>query len=133
MNENNLLNSDKLYFSISEIAEAFGVSTSLIRYWETEFTFLRPHKNSKGDRRFTKQNIEQLQLIYNLVKVRGFTLDGAKNELKQNRKKLETIASLTQKLEGIKKGLLELKDEMTGDNWPFVMYIVPQSSFFNKF
>lgn len=116
MNENNLLNSDKLYFSISEISEAFGVSTSLIRYWETEFTFLRPHKNSKGDRRFTKQNIEQLQLIYNLVKVRGFTLDGAKNELKQNRKKLETIASLTQKLEGIKKGLLELKDEMTGDN-----------------
>ncbi len=113
MNENNLLNSDKLYFSISEIAESFGVSTSLIRYWETEFTFLRPHKNSKGDRRFTKQNIEQLQLIYNLVKVRGFTLDGAKNELKQNRKKLETIASLTQKLEGIKKGLTELKDEMT--------------------
>lgn len=109
MVENSLMKSDKLYFSISEIAESFGVSTSLIRYWETEFSFLKPHKNSKGDRRFTKQNIEQLQLIYHLVKERGFTLEGAKNELKENRKRLVAMSSLSSKLKEIKKGLEDLK------------------------
>ncbi|MCO6462345.1 MAG: MerR family transcriptional regulator [Saprospiraceae bacterium] len=112
MTENALLKSEKLYFSISEIAESFGVSTSLIRYWETEFSFLKPHKNSKGDRRFTKQNIEQLQLIYNLVKVRGFTLEGAKNELKENRKKLEIINNLHKKLGQLKIDLENLKAEL---------------------
>jgi len=109
MVENSLMKSDKLYFSISEIAESFGVSTSLIRYWETEFSFLKPHKNSKGDRRFTKQNIEQLQLIYHLVKERGFTLEGAKNELKENRKRLVAMSNLSSKLKEIKKGLEDLK------------------------
>lgn len=105
------MNSEKLYFSISEIAESFGVSTSLIRYWETEFSFLKPHKNSKGDRRFTKQNIEQLQLIYHLVKERGFTLEGAKNELKENKKRIQAITSISSRLKGLKKGLEELKDK----------------------
>ena len=112
MTENSLMNSEKLYFSISEIADSFGVSTSLIRYWETEFSFLKPHKNSKGDRRFTKQNIEQLQLIYHLVKERGFTLEGAKNELKENRKRLETINDLAERLIQINKGLDVLKNDL---------------------
>lgn len=112
MIENTLMSSEKLYFSISEIADSFGVSTSLIRYWETEFSFLKPHKNSKGDRRFTKQNIEQLQMIYHLVKERGFTLEGAKNELKENRKRLQSVTAISTKLNQIKKGLEELKDQL---------------------
>jgi len=112
MTENSLMNSEKLYFSISEIADSFGVSTSLIRYWETEFSFLKPHKNSKGDRRFTKQNIEQLQLIYHLVKERGFTLEGAKNELKENKKRVQSINSLSTKLYTIKSGLEELSKKL---------------------
>lgn len=102
----------KLYYSISEVAEMYDVSKSLIRYWETEFNFLKPHKNSKGDRRFTKQNIEQLGLIYFLVKEKGFTLEGAKKELtaqkSRNRRKNEII----QKLERIKKKMGQLMKKM---------------------
>lgn len=89
----------KLYYSIGEIATMFSVSKSLIRFWETEFDLLKPHKNSKGDRRFTQQNIDQFRTIYHLVKERGFTLDGAKREIKTNKdyltKKLTTINTLT--------------------------------------
>ncbi|MFT4664860.1 MAG: DNA-binding transcriptional MerR regulator [Polaribacter sp.] len=88
----------KLYYSIGEIATQFKVSKSLIRFWEAEFDLLKPHKNSKGDRRFTKQNIDQFQIIYTLVKERGFTLDGAKKEIKNNKenlvKKLKTVNTL---------------------------------------
>jgi DNA-binding transcriptional MerR regulator len=64
----------------------FDVSKSLIRYWETEFNYLKPHKNSKGDRRFTPQNLDQLQLIYHLVKEREFTINGAREEIKRLQK-----------------------------------------------
>jgi len=89
----------KLYYSIGEIAEMFSVSKSLIRFWETEFDLLKPHKNSKGDRRFTQQNIDQFRTIYHLVKERGFTLEGAKREIKNSKdylaKKLKAIDTLT--------------------------------------
>ena len=102
----------KLYYSIGELSEMFGVSKSLIRFWETEFDLLRPHKNSKGDRRFTKQNIQQFEIIYDLVKNRGFTLKGAKKELKDNKERIDNrvnaIASLT-KLKGF---LEDLKEKM---------------------
>lgn len=104
---------NKLYFTISEVSDMFGVSKSLIRYWETEFTFLKPHKNSKGDRRFTRQNIEQLQLIYHLVKEKGFTLEGAKNEIRENKKKLTTRQQLLDTLSKLKKDLEELNDSLT--------------------
>ncbi|MEM9548122.1 MAG: MerR family transcriptional regulator [Bacteroidota bacterium] len=97
----------KLYYSIGEVADMFGVSNSLIRYWESEFNVLKPSKNKKGDRRFMVKDIRTLEKIYTLVKERGFTLDGAKKELKkkpstttnsaivqrlvQTRNKLETI------------------------------------------
>ncbi len=73
----------KLYYSIGEVAEMFGVSNSLIRYWETEFKVLKPSKNKKGDRRFMVKDIRTLEKIYTLVKKRGFTLEGAKKELKK--------------------------------------------------
>lgn len=76
-------NLTKLYYSIGEVAEMFGVSNSLIRYWETEFKVLKPLKNKKGDRRFMVKDIRTLETIYTLVKERGFTLEGAKKELKK--------------------------------------------------
>ncbi|MEO7175009.1 MAG: MerR family transcriptional regulator [Saprospiraceae bacterium] len=104
---------NKLYFTISEVSDMFGVSKSLIRYWETEFTFLKPHKNSKGDRRFTRQNIEQLQLIYHLVKEKGFTLEGAKNEIRESKKKLTSRQQLLDTLSKLKKDLEDLSDSLT--------------------
>ena len=71
------------YYSIGEVAEMFGVNQSLLRFWENEFDIIQPRKNRKGDRLFTKENIQQIQIIYNLVKERGFTLEGAKQELKK--------------------------------------------------
>ena len=105
-------NLNKLYYSIGEVAEMFGLSKSLIRYWETEFSSLRPIKNSKGDRRFTKQNIQQLNLIFHLVKERGFTLEGAKNELKDQKKSIKLKSELKKKLLKIKSGLNKLQREL---------------------
>ena len=106
------LKDEKLYYSIGEIADMFGVSKSLIRYWETEFTILKPHKNSKGDRRFTKENIDQLQLIFDLVKNRGFTIEGAKKEIKQNKDLLKQKQIVLHKLVQLKSDILKLKDSI---------------------
>lgn len=102
----------KLYYSIGEVAEMFDVSTSLIRYWENEFDSLRPHKNSKGDRRFTVQNIEELNTIYHLVKEKGFTLDGAKAELKHIQERALQKKSLVKELTKIQKGLKKLSERL---------------------
>jgi len=75
----------KLYYSIGEVAEMFDVSTSLIRYWETEFKNLKPQKSKRGDRKFTVKDIKELEKIYTLVKEKGYTLLGAQKELKGNK------------------------------------------------
>ena len=75
----------KRYYSIGEVAKKLDVNTSLIRFWENEFSHIKPNKNSRGDRRFTKDNIRQLEEIHHLVKVRGFTLDGARREIATGR------------------------------------------------
>ena len=103
---------EKLYYSIGEVADLFGVSKSLIRYWESEFTILKPHKNSKGDRRFTKENIEQLQLIFDLVKNRGFTIEGAKNEIRQNKDLLKQKQAVLHKLIHLKNELLRFRESL---------------------
>ena len=105
-------NNAKRYFSIGEVAEQFGVSKSLIRFWESEFDTLRPHKNSKGDRRFTKKNIEELSLIYELVKKKGFTLEGAKREIKLYKARLKQKQQITDKLNELKSFLLKLRDSI---------------------
>jgi len=102
----------KRYYSISEVADMFGVSKSLIRFWETEFDILKPHKNSKGDRRFTQQNIEQLKEIYHLVKERGFTLSGAKQELKDRNQRDKEKQNVIETLERLKNLLIELKQQV---------------------
>ena len=107
-----LLKEDKLYYSIGEISDMFGVSKSLIRYWETEFSILKPHKNSKGDRRYTKENIAQLQLIFDLVKNRGFTIEGAKNEIKQNKDLIKQRQAVLQKLINLKAEMQKWKDSL---------------------
>lgn len=89
----------------------FGVSSSLIRYWESEFTILKPKKNRKGDRRFTKKDIENLEKIYTLVKERGFTLDGAKKELRKKNKKTHNLEVIT-KLNEIKAGLKDIRNKI---------------------
>ncbi len=88
-------NFNKLYYSIGEVAEIFQVNTSLIRFWEKEFDAIKPKKNAKGNRKFTPKDIEVLQRIYDLVKVKGFTLEGAKKALASKRQAMDNEASTT--------------------------------------
>lgn len=101
----------KRYYSIGEVAKMFDVSKSLIRFWENEFDFLRPHKNSKGDRRFTVHNIEQLNLIYELVKERGFTIDGARKEIQRLQEWEKEKEAWIGRLEGVLEGLRGIREE----------------------
>lgn len=105
----------KRYYSISEVAERFQVSQSLIRFWEKQFDNLRPTKNSKGDRRFTEKNLIQFKLIYHLLKEKGFTIKGAKLEIKENREKYIQRQKIIDKLQKIQNGLVGLKADL-GDN-----------------
>ena len=102
----------KLYYSIGEVSKAFDVNASLIRFWDKEFDILKPKKNAKGNRKFTPEDIKNLQLIYHLVKERGFTLDGAKTHLKENQKKTLDKFEIISKLESIKNELIKFKGEL---------------------
>ncbi len=103
---------EKLYYSIGEVSKAFGVNASLIRFWEKEFDVLQPKKNAKGNRKFTPQDIKNLELIYHLVKERGFTLEGAKTHLKEDKKETLSNFDVIRKLEYVKAQLLELKKNL---------------------
>ena len=103
---------EKLYYGIGEVADAFGVNTSLIRFWEKEFDVLQPKKNAKGNRKFTPQDIKNLQLIFHLVKERGFTLDGAKTHLKEGKQKTLDNFEIIQKLERVRTELLKIKEQL---------------------
>ncbi|MBN1416800.1 MAG: MerR family transcriptional regulator [Bacteroidales bacterium] len=103
---------EKLYYSIGEVARMFNVNTSLIRFWEKEFDIIKPKKNKKGNRFFTKQDIENFNLIFHLVKEKGLTLAGTKKKLRENRddttNNFEVIKTLTE----IKNVLLEIKESL---------------------
>ncbi len=103
---------EKLYYSIGEVAEAFDVNTSLIRFWEKEFDLIQPKKNAKGNRKFTQSDVKNFELIYHLVKERGFTLEGAKLHLKENKSDTLSKFEIIRKLKGIKAELKALKDSM---------------------
>lgn len=103
------LSKDKRYFSIGELAKAFDVNASLIRFWDKEFDILKPKKNAKGNRMFTPEDVKNLQVIYHLVKERGFTLEGAKTHLKEGQKKTLDKYEIISKLEAIKAQLTNLK------------------------
>jgi DNA-binding transcriptional MerR regulator len=101
----------KQYYSIGEVATMFKENQSLIRYWETEFDILQPRKNKKGDRFFRPVDIKNLVLIYDLLRRRKFTIEGAKDFLKRN-KKAEDKFAMIQSLEKIKSFLLELRSNL---------------------
>jgi len=103
---------EKRYYGIGEVARAFDVNTSLIRFWEKEFDVIQPKKNAKGNRKFTPKDIENLQLIYHLVKERGFTLEGAKTHLKEERQKTLSNFEIIRKLERIKAELIKIKEQL---------------------
>jgi len=102
----------KLFYSIGEVAEMFDVNASLIRFWEKEFDILQPKKNKKGNRMFTPDDVENLKIIYHLVKERGFTLDGAKQKLKGNKEDVVNNTEIAERLEKVKSYLLELKKHL---------------------
>ncbi|AEE19590.1 transcriptional regulator [Dokdonia sp. Hel_I_63] len=103
---------EKLYYTIGEVSKAFDVNASLIRFWEKEFDVIAPKKNAKGTRRFTPEDIKNLELIYHLVKERGFTLDGAKTHLKEGKKEILSNFDIIRKLEAVKAQLLEIKSNL---------------------
>ncbi|AXG68101.1 HTH-type transcriptional repressor BluR [Kordia sp. SMS9] len=103
---------DKLYYSIGEVANAFGVNASLIRFWEKEFDEIQPKKNAKGNRKFTPEDIKHIELIYHLVKERGFTLEGAKVHLKEEKKKTLSNFEIIRKLQHIRAELVKIKDNL---------------------
>lgn len=106
------LPADKRYYSIGEVAKAFSVNTSLIRFWEKEFDVLSPKKSATGNRKFTPEDVKSLELIYHLVKERGFTLEGAKTYLKENKHKTLDRFELIRKLESVKAELLKIKEQL---------------------
>ncbi|MEM7381474.1 MAG: MerR family transcriptional regulator [Bacteroidota bacterium] len=103
---------EKRYYGIGEVARAFDVNTSLIRFWEKEFDVIQPKKNAKGNRKFTPKDIKNLQLIYHLVKERGFTLEGAKIHLREERQKTLSNFEIIQKLERVKTELIKIKNQL---------------------
>ncbi|MGY0426731.1 MAG: MerR family transcriptional regulator [Polaribacter sp.] len=103
---------EKRYYKIGEVAKAFAVNTSLIRFWEKEFTIIKPKKNAKGNRLFTQEDIANFKLIYSLVKERGFTLDGAKQKLKENADVTIYNHEIVTRLEGVKAELIKIKNQL---------------------
>lgn len=103
---------EKRYYGIGEVAKAFDVNTSLIRFWEKEFDVLQPKKNAKGNRKFTPEDITNLKFIYHLVKERGFTLEGAKTHLKEEKQKSLNTFEIISKLEDVKAQLLKIKEQL---------------------
>lgn len=103
---------EKLYYSIGEVAEMFGVNASLIRFWEKEFDIIKPKKNKKGNRFFTKQDIDNIMLIFHLVKEKGLTLNGARKKIKENKDDTNNNHEVIKALTEIKSLLLEIKDSL---------------------
>lgn len=102
----------KLYYSIGEVAEMFDVNTSLIRFWEKEFSIIQPKKNRKGNRMFTPKDIENLQVIYHLLKERGYTIEGAKKKIKENKEDTLRESELVTKLQFVRAELEKIKKQL---------------------
>jgi len=116
MEKNTELAPDKLFYTIGQVAEMFKVNTSLIRFWEKEFDIINPNKNKKGNRLFTKTDIENFHIIFHLVKERGMTLRGAKQKLKENKEDTINNFKVISTLKDIKKLLLDIKNEIPDDS-----------------
>lgn len=104
--------SEKLYYSIGDVAEKFGLAPSTLRFWEKEFTTIKPYKNKKGDRFFTQEDIDHIALINHLVKEKGMTLKGAKTRIKDSKQETEDNFAIISKLQEVKNYLLQIKEEL---------------------
>ena len=102
----------KLYYSIGEVAKMFDINESTLRYWESEFPYLKPKTNSKNVRQYTEKDIEQIKVIYNLVKVRGFKLAAARKMLNENRKNVDKSADILEMMINLRDELKELKKQL---------------------
>jgi DNA-binding transcriptional MerR regulator len=103
---------EKLYYSIGEVAEIFNVAPSLIRFWESEFEIIKPKKNRKGNRQFTKEDIDSVKTIYHLVKEKGFTLQGAKEMLRNDNGAVKDKMDMIESLRSVRKFLTELREKL---------------------
>ena len=102
----------KLYYSIGEVAKMFNINESTLRYWESEFPHLKPKTNSKNVRQYTEKDIEQIKVIYNLVKVRGFKLAAARKMLNENRKNVDKSADILEMMINLRDELKNLKKQL---------------------
>lgn len=103
---------EKRYYSIGELAQAFGVKTSLLRFWEKEFDEINPRKNAKGDRKFTPKDVKVIELIFHLLKEKGYTIAGAKAYLKTSKKEAFDKHEIVSRLQKIKAELIGIKEAL---------------------
>ena len=103
---------EKLFYSMGEVAEMFDVNASLIRHWESQFSVIRPKRNKKGNRLFSPEDVENLKMIYHLVKEKGMTLKGAQQQLKNRKDETELHFEVIKRLKGIKEELLSIKSQL---------------------
>jgi len=102
----------KLYYSIGEVSEMLSINASTIRYWEGEFPTLKPRKNRKGDRLFTDKDIDLIRVIHELVKEKGYTVDGARNHLQKHKSDSINRMQAIRKLEEMKNKIISFKDSL---------------------
>tara|TARA_B100001758_G_C18107142_1_gene451631 strand:- start:161 stop:496 length:336 start_codon:yes stop_codon:yes gene_type:complete len=105
-------NNEKIYYSIGEVSRLLSISTSKIRFWEKEFETINPKKNKKGNRIFTKKDLEKLKLIQHLLKEKKYTIDGAKKKIRKNPTKTETHQKVIESLKKIKADLIEIRNNL---------------------
>jgi DNA-binding transcriptional MerR regulator len=103
---------EKIYYSIGEVAEMFNVAPSLIRFWESEFELIQPKKNRKGNRQFTKEDIDNVRTIYHLVKEKGFTLQGAKEMLRNDSQAVKDKMEMISSLKRVRQFLTEVREKL---------------------
>ena len=115
----------KIYYTMGEVTEMFDVNPSLIRFWEQKFDILKPHKNKKGNRLFTPADLDNLRLIYHLVKEKGMTLAGAQKRIRENRTGVARDLEIIDKLQRIKAMLMEIREDL-GDDSPGVIRITDE-------
>lgn len=109
------LNKDvKLYYSISEVAKKFNVTETLLRYWEKEFPNIKPEKGGRGVRQYSKEDLEQVELVYNLVKVRGLTLQGARDAIKAHGKNMKSQVDIVNRLVNVRNELQAINKQLNG-------------------
>ena len=102
----------KIYYSISEVSKKFNVNTSLIRFWEKEFEIIKPKKNSRGNRIFTKKDLENIAIIHHLLKEKKYTIEGAKKKIRDNKEGVSKNFEIIENLKKIRNHLSKIRDEL---------------------